>query len=38
MAEIRKEEGKFLADGREVDFSTLKQVQKLDDHRREGAE
>ena len=31
MAEIRKKDGKFLADGREVDFSTLKQVQKLDD-------
>lgn len=31
MAEIRKEEGKLLVDGREVDFSTLKQVQKLDD-------
>ena len=31
MAEIRTEEGKFLVDGREVDFSTLKQVQKLDD-------
>lgn len=31
MAEIRKKDGKFLADGREVEFEKVSNVRKLED-------